>query len=601
MTITVFKQYRISGTLAGILLLFTGSAVAQQEFSEFGLSCSNLDDPNSCSLNIAGLTISGLDDLNVDDVDPDDFNNGTLDALSSLNNADLSYLRDTLLERIQSIEQCIDTGQSSAVCEAGEVQISCTNITDDSARCSFNEPTRNNDTVTLSCDRVSETMANCQISLPRFTDTQIAVISAVTDAPLTPPQQAVGETIGTICPDFPDKKPLSPELQRDCNAVVGAAIDKDPNAVTAVAQVTPDDASAPADAAVSSINAQTRNIGARLSALRRGMSGFNISGLTLNGETAESMALNIPRGRLRGGSAGSHESGFSRLGGFINGSLVSGEKDRTVNEDGFDISSYELTGGLDYRFTDSLVAGLALGVSALETDVDNDGGGLDANGYDITLYGSYTLSSGLWLDTMLAFAKYDYDQDRRIRYNLADGTSVNQTANADFDGYQTAFSVGGGYEWNREALTFTPSARLQYLRLAVDGYEETLSNPGAEGSGWGVELLSQDYESLTLSAGVQAGYAISASWGVLLPFGGLEWIHEFEDDNRPIVGVFLGDPNEQSFRLPIDEADPNYFRLSLGSSAIFAQGRSAYLQYQTILGYDDLSHHSISAGLRLEF
>ena len=588
----------LTGVLLGLLWLFINSAGAQQEFSEFSLNCPDLDDSNSCSLSVGGITIQGLDDLDVDDVDPDDFNTGTLDALSDLNNADLTYLRDTLLDRIQSIEQCIDTGQSSAVCESGDIQITCINITDDSASCSFNEPTRNNDVVTLSCDRVSSTMANCQISLPRFSGDQITVIGALTDPVLTPPQQAVGETIGTICPDFPDKKPLSPELQRDCDAVVGAAIDEDPNAVTAVAQVTPDDASAPADAAVSSINAQTRNIGARLSALRRGVSGFTISGLSLDGEA---LAMWYPNSHLQGGSAGSHESGFSRLGGFVNGSIVSGEKDRTPNEDGFDISSYELTGGLDYRFTDSIVAGLALGLSAVETDVDDNGGGLDVDGYELTLYGSYSRPTGLWLDGMLAYAKYDYDQERTIRYDLAGGTSVNQTASADFDGYQAAFSLGGGYEWSREALTLTPSARLQYLRLAVDGYEESLSNPAAEGSGWGVELLSQDYESLTLTAGAQASYAISTSWGVLLPYGGLEWIHEFEDDNRPIVGIFLGDPNEQSFRLPIDEADPNYFRLSLGSSAIFAQGRSAYLQYQTILGYDDLSHHSISAGLRLEF
>ena len=599
MTKSEFTPLRwIGAALICCLFLVTNRVDAQQVFSDFNLNCSNLDNPNSCSLDIGGITIQGLDDLDVDGITPDDFNNGTIDALNQLNNSDLTYLSGTLLNRIQSIKQCINTGQSSAVCSADDVEITCTNIDANSATCTYNEPTRNNDTVTLNCALVDSTMANCQVSLPRFTDVQLTVIGIIDDPSLTPPQQAVGQVIGTICPDFPGKEPLSPELQRDCNALVGAAIEDDPNAVTGLAQVTPDDASAPADASVASINAQTRNIGSRLSALRSGVSGFTISGLQLdnNNPFATTYAQ-----QQAGGSAGEDDAGFSRLGGFINGSVVSGEKDRTENEDGFDISSYELTAGMDYRFTDTVVAGLALGFSALDTDVDNDGGGLDVDAYDLTLYGSYNHPEGYWLDGMLSFAQYDYDQDRNIRYNLNDGTSVEQTASADFDGDQFAVSIGGGYAWYREALTVTPSARLQYLRLKVDGYKETLSSPTTDGSGWGIELLDQDYESLTLTAGAQASYAVSTSWGVLIPYGGLEWIHEFEDDNRPIVGLFLGDANEQAFRIPTDEADANYFRLSLGSSAIFAQGRSAYLQYQTILGYDDLSHHTISAGMRLEF
>lgn len=598
MSTDVFTRL-LAVVLASLLYFISSHISAQQLFSEFTLNCTNLDDPDSCSLNVDGINVQGLDDLDVDDVDPDEFNTATIDALNALNNADLAYLENTILDRIQSIEQCIATAEFTAVCDAGDVEINCSNITENSAFCTFDEPERNNDPVTLNCDRIGNTMANCRISLPRFTETQITVIDALGGTQLTPPQQVIARTIGTICPPFPDKQPLSTELQRDCDAVVGAAFEDDPNAAAAVAQVTPDDASAPADAAVASINAQTRNIGSRLSALRQGVSGFTLSGLNI--DKPDPLFATYPETALRGGSAGEDIAGFSRLGGFINGSIVTGEKDATANEDGFDINSYELTGGIDYRFTDRIVSGLALGISALETDVDDDGGGLDVDGYDLTVYGSYNHPSGFWVDAVATFAQYEYQQDRNIRYDLGAGTSVRQTASADFDGHQASFSVGGGYEWNREALTLTPSARLQYLRLAVDGYQEALSNPEADGSGWGIELLPQDYESLTLNTGVQASYAFSMPWGVVIPYGGLEWIHEFEDDNRPIVGLFLGDPNEQSFRIPIDTADSNYFRLALGSSVIFTEGRIAYLQYQTILGYEDLSHHSISAGLRLEF
>ena len=169
-------------------------------------------------------------------------------------------------------------------------------------------------------------------------------------------------------------------------------------------------------------------------------------------------------------------------------------------------------------------------------------------------------------------------------------------------GEQLALTLDAGYEIRHEALTFTPSGRLQYIKAEVDGYrEDNVANPNGEGSGWGVEIDNQDFKSFTLGLGGQINYAVSQSWGVLLPYGSFEWVHEFDDQNEIVSGRFLGDPSGTTFRLPTDAVDQNYFNLGVGVSALFSRGNAAFLNYQTVLGYDDLDHHSINAGVRFEF
>ena len=132
-------------------------------------------------------------------------------------------------------------------------------------------------------------------------------------------------------------------------------------------------------------------------------------------------------------------------------------------------------------------------------------------------------------------------------------------------------------------------------------YERAAPTPDAAGSGWAVEIDSQTFKSTTYSLGLQASYAASQSWGVLLPYAGLEWVHEFQDNDDAVNGRFVQDTSATGFVLPVDGTDSNYFNLELGVSAQFTGGTSGFLSYRSLLGYDDLDHYSINAGLRFEF
>ena len=424
---------------------------------------------------------------------------------------------------------------------------------------------------------------------------------ALQDISKNQPESATGAVIATICP----QGVVEPRLQQDCNTLVGGALNDQTKGQSSIAltQVTSDQASAPLDASQNSILVQGSNIASRIAALRAGAMGLSTGGLSMNID-----GHNLPAGMLSedldhrlGGSAGADSSlDFGRLGIFINGTISDGDKDRTANTQGFDFDTLGITVGADYRFTDQLILGAAVGYINNDIDLDANGGTIDTDGYSLSLYGTYYHDQGLFLDGLITYGSNDYDQRRNIRYNI-DAVSVEQAAFSDFDGDQWSAAFGGGYNFNRGALSFGPTGRLEYVSADVDGYSETMSNPTADGGGWATRVSDQDKDSFTLQLGGGVAYAISQNWGVLVPRANLEWVHEFIDDDEFVNGSFLQDPTGTSFDLFTDRVDTDYFNLRVGVSAQFAKGTSAYLDYRKLLGYSDLDIDAFSAGVRMDF
>lgn len=422
----------------------------------------------------------------------------------------------------------------------------------------------------------------------------------------TPPQRAVAATISKICP----AGVVEPRLQEDCNVVVGAALESDGStekaqAAQALGQVTADQASAPVNSAQTTILNQIRNVSTRLAALRTGATGFSARGLSINlngqslpaGQIADALVRDI-LGHT-GGAAGDALT-FGPWGFFVNGTISSGDKDATENVAGFDYHAWSVTFGADYRFSDNLVGGAAFGYNKTDTDLDANGGNLDADGYTLSAYGTYYLESGFYLDGMVSYSWNDYDQRRNIRYDIG-SVRVDQSAKSDFDGSQWSASFGGGYSFTRGALSFGPTARLEYVQTEVDGYQERMSNPTADGGGWAARIDDQDVSSFTSQIGGEVSYAVSTAWGVLIPSAQMVWVHEFEDGSENVVGHFVQDTSRTKFSLPTDSFDSDYFNLQLGLSAQFANGRSGFIYYRKLFGYSELDSYTVGAGLRMEF
>jgi outer membrane autotransporter protein len=420
------------------------------------------------------------------------------------------------------------------------------------------------------------------------------------DSTDNPNAKEIGQTIGGLCFD----QAASTNFLRDCDDLIDAAGNGDPGVGQALQQITPDALGIAVDASLTSAQAQMVNVKSRMTSLRTGVMGINLDRLNIQrgGWTLSGRDLRYLLASLGGGGPSADaDMNLGALGIFASGTLNLGNKDGTENQTGFDFKTVALTVGADYRFSDQVVLGAALSYSLIDSDVDGNGGYLDTRGYSLTLYGTYYPSDQFYIDGMVNYGWNDYDQQRNVVYQVQN-TKVNQQFDSNYSGKQFFVDVGTGYEFTRGNLIFGPEARLSYLDVRVDPFQERADNDNP-GSAWAVAIERQDLQSLVLSLGGRASYLIDQSWGVLQPQVEFSWLHEFNDDNRAVIGRFVEGAvvPDNIFQLVTDPVDKNYFKLSLGLLARFNRGPSALIQYRTLFDYANLEEHAITAQLRWEF
>jgi len=407
----------------------------------------------------------------------------------------------------------------------------------------------------------------------------------------------------TVISDTCTSGRASDQLQEDCNALIEAAAEQDPGASNALREITPERATKAPRLSHQSGLTQIGNVANRLVSLQSGAAGNSLSGLRfdINGKIVSASQLpgNVP---IRGGSAG-EEGGLlgSKLGGWVSGTISIGEKDGTDLDSGLDFRTSGLTVGLDYRVNEQFVLGGALGYMSTDSDLDNRGGSIDARGYSLTAYGTYLGTKTFFMDFSLTYGSNAFDQKRNLNYTLLNQGVVNQTAKASYDGDMLVFTLGSGYDFNTGGWTFGPRMHLDYIKVDVDGYTEKMSDPGASGGGWATRFSDTDQTWLTLKMGGKATYAHGTPWGVLTPYIGADWLHEFKDDSLLIDGGLTGDPGSLNFQIRTDDSDKNYFSVNLGIGILLQNGIIGFVDYKTVLSNDRWDRQVFNVGLRMEF
>lgn len=442
-----------------------------------------------------------------------------------------------------------------------------------------------------------------------------------------PNTRSVAGAIDVACPALLELAVLEQasarqgDLLLQCSNMVFAAANPEANDAVrrALDEVTTEEIAAGGTLAIEVPADQMANVRSRLSALRAGVRGVSVRGLSLNlgsgtflgdwvqplFDTALARAQQAGDDPLLGPEIG-------RLGLFLNGQVTVGEKDATALEDGFDFDSYGLTGGVDYRVRDTTVLGIAGGYTLSESEFTGDQGSLDVEGYSLSTYlTAYSKEGGGYLDAVVTYGESSYELDRRISYTLphflagADPgipaeVTVDQVATGEPDGDQLSASLELGWDFSRGGFTFAPFLRGTHADVSIDAYQESMSDPGGPGNGLALSVDEQEYESLVGVLGTDLTWAISRSWGVFVPQLRGEWHREFEDDAEAITARFLFDPKSTAFVVTTDEQDQEFFNAGVGFSAVLGGGVNAFVFYDTLLGLDDFESHTLSFGVRIE-
>jgi len=268
--------------------------------------------------------------------------------------------------------------------------------------------------------------------------------SCLTDAAITPPQQAVADSILPVslnngiennlgvCPHLVNNGNNNDDRQQDLlerctEMILDSGVDSQLNNVrNALGELSVDKLASEGSSFVETSN---QNIGSRIAALRGsataislGVFSLNINGSSYNG-TSRAIAFNYDEDKnanpnvydikndkfltvndaINPGTllalASSDQSiedqltSQSRLGLFINGEFTFWDKDATSREAGFDFNIFGITGGADYMISENFFLGIALNYSHNDIDLDSDGGELDSNGYSASIYGTYYLDN----------------------------------------------------------------------------------------------------------------------------------------------------------------------------------------------------------------
>jgi outer membrane autotransporter protein len=342
---------------------------------------------------------------------------------------------------------------------------------------------------------------------------------------------------------------------------------------------------------------QLENVRLRLASLRQGQKAVTSENQVNNYHgplySTDNMIAQWPTEGTGGGASADSQSP-GRLGLFISGNYGGGTHDATDLENGFDYTSMGLTGGMDYRTAGGWVIGGALGYALNDTSINNDGGSMDVTGTSLLAYASFYESTAWFVDAVVSYQKHDFDAVRNIVYT-SNGTENSATADSETSSTLSAMSLGGGYEmFYKRGITANLLGNIDYLFSSIDGYQE--SNAGI----YNLSIAGRDTEQLTSSFGVQATYALSQSWGVIIPQLDLAWKHEFIDDAETVRGTFVNDPSGATFEFNTNTLDSNYFTLSLGASTVWAGGSTAYIQLQNTLGKKNFSAYQLAIGVRIE-
>ncbi len=312
----------------------------------------------------------------------------------------------------------------------------------------------------------------------------------------------------------------------------------------------------------------------------------------------------------------------SPWGWFADGSYNRGDRDPSINEDGFDFDAGSFTLGVDYNFG-SGVLGASVGYDDYSADFDSNGVSVSGGGVEVTsasgsVFGAW-FGERLSLNGILTYGSPDSDVERRVVYTPEPGTCIPPAAPCPAQSRtligspKSDYLAAGatlGFDSKLGSWDFTPSLSVSYRDADIDGYTESDSLPTG---GLALRYDEQTIESLRSILSLALSRSFSRSFGVVTPSLRLEWHHEFEDDATQLAAKYavedeLGTAPDNfgagcisCFRFASDAPDADFGVAGLGLSFVFAARVQAYVYYEALLGATDLTSNSIAVGLRGQF
>lgn len=452
--------------------------------------------------------------------------------------------------------------------------------------------------VTLVGDNVNEGSESIYFAITDLTgdtlgqDTTALIITDNTttvghDSGLPREQQLAGQVLDNVC----TSQNLSSSAAQSCSTFQQLT---DNQQAAALATILPRYAVQQTAASAQAQTGSSRAIQQRIQSVRTGTSQpgqTDISGLQLIGnDGAVSMASLIAPVKLRGANAGDGGLLDTRWGAFLTGQVQMADQDSTTRILGYQSTSTQLTGGVDYRLSDKLFFGTAMSVNGTSTDSNADNGTQDSTIAVASVFGNYYIAENFYLDGMLSYGSSQYDTKRKVKMG-----AVAESLKSNTDGSQTGLALSLGYDKNFGAWQTNAYGRTELNRFNIDGYREKGD------SGFALGIGNQSVDSTQTALGASVAYVKPVNYGVWVPKLTAEWVHEYNRDATSIDAYFLASPDSGQFTITSVKPDQNFFNVGWSIAGTFAEGRSAFFRYEAQLGRADYISEIFEIGGRISF
>ena len=270
------------------------------------------------------------------------------------------------------------------------------------------------------------------------------------------------------------------------------------------------------------------------------------------------------------------------------------DRPETDLENGYQASLRGLVVGLDYRFSDSLVLGLAVGQTKDQANFDNNAGFLKTGNNTATMYGTWLYSESIAVDGYLGYGKLNFDNQRQV----VSGSNISGAMSGNTTGQQTMAGLSASYQTDVGRFNLAPSFNLDYIKTGINAYNES-------GSNYNTNLMALHYgdrsvTSLASSLGGRLSTSYGYDWGALLPSARLAAVHEFQNRTRQISNELVITPGA-GFLVETDSPDRNYLNLGLGVAAALNGGAQLFLDFEKRSQDRLLDSWAVSIGALVEF
>lgn len=278
----------------------------------------------------------------------------------------------------------------------------------------------------------------------------------------------------------------------------------------------------------------------------------------------------------------------------------------TEFEDGRHSTGYDGLLGIDRRFGDKALAGIALRYAEQSGTFDS-GGDFSVHTPGVSIYGSWLPVNGFFLDGAVGFDRRGLDTHRIVTLKVltygAPGYPPNvsynpppASADSTTDERDLGAELHSGYDFSLGSLTVGPRASVTFAHSDLDPYTETGDTPMT------LAVNEQTRTSLRSQLGFQLTDAIKLPMGVLVPQLNADWLHEYRDPQQMLSAHFAEDlrPDPVELHFLNNPPDRDWFVIRAAAVVVLPHGFSGFAAVARTAGNLYIQRVQATLGVRME-